>query len=81
MTDTTIAQIQAKLESRTGRDYLALSDLMEFDHVIQVHEDGRVTDAPGVYGPERLEHSEGENGKVDPYGMLGDWTLMNGYSG
>lgn len=65
------------------RDPYVLNNLMEIDHVIAVHEDGTVTDAPaGVYAPERLEHGEGPDGKVDPYGMLGDWTLITtGYSG
>ena len=60
-----------------------LNDIMEFDHVIEVHPDGTVTDGPrGIYAPERLEHGEGPDGKVDPYGMLGDWTLITtGYSG
>lgn len=79
MTPTTTEAIRAALRSRTGRDYLALSDLMEFDHVIEIHEDGRVTDGPqGVYPPERLEHYD----EVDPCGLLGDWELVTaGYSG
>lgn len=48
-----------------------LGALMEIDHVIQVHADGRVTDAPpGIYAPEVYD------GEVQP-----GWTLMNGYSG
>lgn len=80
-TPTTTRAIREAMSSRTGRGYMALSDIMEFDRVIQIHEDGSVTDAPGVYGPERLEH--GENGRgVDPYGLLGDWTLFtDGYTG
>lgn len=55
-----------------------LSDLMEFDHVIQVHEDGTVTDAPGVYGPEYLEGStDGTREDIGP-----DWDLVtDGYTG
>lgn len=29
----------------------ALSDIMEFDHVIEVHADGSITDRPDVYAP------------------------------
>lgn len=48
-----------------------LNDAMEFDHVIRVHEDGSITDEPGVYAPNLWE------------GELDDdrWTLLNGYSG
>lgn len=52
--------------------YNALNDLMDMDHVIQVHEGGRFTDAPdGVWAPEVHDDN------VDQ----GDgWSLMNGYS-
>ncbi len=51
---------------------MKLSDLMEFDHVIEVHSDGTVTDGPSwLYAPnlhdERLDSPS--------------WSLMNGYSG
>ena len=59
----------------------SLSHLMDFDHVIQVHDDGAVTEPRNVYGPERLEHSEGENGRPDPDGLLDDWQLISGFSG
>lgn len=53
-----------------------LNSQMEFDHVVEVHTDGSVTDAPrGVYAPES---------PLDPdihVTQLGDWRLMNGYSG
>lgn len=48
-----------------------LNERMEFDHVIQVHADGSVTDANGVYAPTLYD------GEVDDK----SWTLMNGYSG
>lgn len=53
-----------------------LSDVMEFDHVIQVHADGTVTDdTPNVralWAPELLDGIlSGSDG----------WTLLNGYSG
>lgn len=53
-----------------------LSSLMGFDHVIQVHADGMVTDAPDtVHAPDlydgELHHSPGSP----------EWTLMDGYSG
>lgn len=49
-----------------------LNDLMEIDHVIQVHEDGTITDAPeGVWAPSLYD------GEVDD----ARWVLMKGYSG
>jgi len=46
-----------------------LNDVMEFDHVIQVHPDGTVTE-PDIYAPEL------HDGEVSP-----GWSLLNGYSG
>lgn len=52
-----------------------LNDIMEFDHVIEVHADGSVTDGPpGVYAPDLYE-SELSCGPDD------GWSLMDGYSG
>lgn len=49
-----------------------LNDVMEFDHVIEVHADGSVTGAPaGIYAPSLWD------GELDD----DSWTLMNGYSG
>lgn len=49
-----------------------LNDVMEIDHVIQVHEDGTITDAPAdVWAPSL------NDGEVDD----DRWTLMKGYSG
>lgn len=53
-----------------------LNDVMEFDHVIRVHEDGTVTDGvKNVWAPEVYSEDDG------PPAMNGDWKLMNGYSG
>lgn len=48
-----------------------LNGVMEFDHVIQVHPDGTVSDRPDMYAPELFDD------------VLSDssWTLLNGYSG
>lgn len=53
-----------------------LSDVMEFDHVIQVHADGTVTDdhpdVRSLWAPELLDGIlSGSDG----------WTLLDGYSG
>lgn len=49
-----------------------LNDTMELDHVVQVHADGSVTDAPStVYGPETAYDDAVE----------GDWTLLSGFTG
>lgn len=66
---------------------MELNALMEFDHVIQVHEDGTVTEPTGIYAPE-------VNVSSDPDGQIHDsdesdmrqnverqgWTLMRGYT-
>ena len=54
----------------------ALSDVMEFDHVVTVHADGTVTDGPsGLYAPDLTD--------PDPYDTHPEpgWELLNGYSG
>lgn len=48
-----------------------LTDIMEFDHVIEVHEDGTITDRPDIYAPSLYD------GELDS----GDWFLLNGFSG
>lgn len=55
-----------------------LNDAMEFDHVIQVHPDGTVTDGPaGIYAPEVYPdyYPDGSDYISEP------WTLLRGYSG
>lgn len=59
-----------------------LSDFMEFDHVIEVHADGTVTDGPaGIYGPD-LMHVEFERHPLDieNVGPQG-WDILRGFSG
>lgn len=55
-----------------------MNELMDFDHVVTVHADGRVTDGPaGLYAPELchedLDQSHGS--------ALADWQLMTGWTG
>lgn len=72
-TPTTTEAIAAKLTERTGRGYLALSDLMDFDRPIVIGEDGTITDAPSsVRAPELWD------GALD---SPREWEMMNGYSG
>ena len=60
--------------TRTEGKHMKLNDIMEFDHVIQVHEDGSVTDGPsGVYAPE-ISWPD-----VDVTGQ--GWQLLDRYSG
>lgn len=47
-----------------------LNAVMEFDHVIEVHADGTVTDDTGLHAPELFDSEVGDG-----------WTLMDGYSG
>lgn len=50
---------------------MKLNDVMEFDHVVTVHDDGTVTDGPaGVYAPELFDGEVGSG-----------WELLDGYSG
>lgn len=48
-----------------------LNDIMSFDHVIQVHADGAVTEPSGVYAPEL------HDGEIEGR----EWTLLTGYTG
>lgn len=56
-----------------------LNSVMEFDHVIRVHADGTVTDAPDVWAPDMRD------GTLDTYRHIASqpvgWTLMTGYTG
>lgn len=63
-----------------------LNSVMEFDHVIRVHEDGTITDESGMWGPETVEGEAADSCEV--LGMFHDggttrdrWVLLNGYSG
>lgn len=49
-----------------------LTDIMEFEHVIQVHPDGTITEPTGIYAPQ-LYDGELESGSP--------WSLLNGFSG
>lgn len=51
-----------------------LSNMMDFDHVIEVHADYTITDCPGVYGPSL--YWDGDTHYLDGDG----WELINGYS-
>lgn len=52
----------------------ALSDEMDFDHVIEVLPDGTIIDRPDVYAPELYGVSGGTE-------TIEGWTLLTGYSG
>ena len=54
-----------------------LNDLMEFDHVIRVNEDGSVSDDFVAYAPEVYPayHADGSDYVSD------GWELMRGYTG
>lgn len=58
-------------------DNRALNDIMEFDHVIEVHEDGSITDRSDLYAPECFY---GDDGKID-LGGSPEWAPLDGYSG
>ena len=48
-----------------------LNDIMEFEHVIEVHEDGTITDRNDLYAPSLLD------GELDS----SEWTMLSGFSG
>lgn len=54
-----------------------LNDRMEFDHVIEVHADGSITDRSGIYAPECYDDG---HACIDFAGAKG-WTALDGYSG
>jgi hypothetical protein len=61
-----------------------LSDIMEFDHVIRVNKDGRITDDIGTQALHAPELHDGEvDGSVlhDQKGRPLKWDLMTGYTG
>lgn len=47
-----------------------LNDVMQFDHVVQVHDDSMISDDLAAYAPEL------HDGRVSE-----GWSLLNGYSG
>lgn len=60
--------------SSINRD--SLNDLMAFDHVIRVHDDGTVTEPKGIWAPEL------HDGELSQGGTAGTgWSLMDGWSG
>lgn len=57
----------------------ALNDVMQFDHVIEVHSDGTVTDGPErPYGPEAVFDDKIEG---DTWELLTGYTEQYGYRG
>jgi hypothetical protein len=48
-----------------------LSDIMEFDHVIQVHADGSITEPRGIWAPDL------HDGELDG----DDWSQLDGFTG
>jgi hypothetical protein len=66
----------------------ALNNLMEFDHVIQVHEDGTVTEPSGIWAPSADVDIDDEGQILEEHEkeMIRDvksqgWNLLTGYSG
>lgn len=65
-----------------------LNDLMGFDHVILVHDDGSVSEPTGVYAPELNAINDGDGShtaKTDPelcrQAKSAGWTLESGRTG
>lgn len=75
-TDDTQMEVESDADLMVGRvDRENLNDVMEFDHVIRVHENGSVTDdEPNIWAPDVAF----AGGKIE---MDPTWKLMDGYSG
>lgn len=67
-----------------------LNDIMQFDHVIQVHEDGSITEPPDIWAPELHADLDADGQETGDYTLEGmfhadgtrdRWELLNGYSG
>ena len=52
----------------------ALNDIMQFDHVIEVLEDGSIVDRNDIYAPELYQYEGG-------YDLYSGWELLDGHSG
>lgn len=48
-----------------------LTDIMEFDHVIEIRPDGAIVERPDIYAPELYDGELADEG----------WALLNGFSG
>jgi hypothetical protein len=57
-----------------------LSAIMDFDHVIEVHEDGTISHPRGVYSPECYVDADAD-GQVAGEPDVAPWTLLSGYTG
>lgn len=53
-----------------------LNNLMQSDHVIEVHKDGTVTEPSGIYAPDVTEMGPAFGVAIDS-----GWELLNGFSG
>lgn len=49
-----------------------LNSIMEFDHIIEVHDDGTITEPSDIWAPDLF------NGELDS--RDDGWTLLNGFS-
>ena len=65
-----------------------LNDIMGFDHVIRVHEDGTVSEPQGVWAPElhAISDADGQHtSQTDPdlqyQAASAGWTLETGWTG
>ena len=65
-----------------------LNALMEFDHVIQVHSDGTVSEPTGVYAPDLNAISDGDGSHTSDtdsdlrrQAESAGWTLESGWTG
>lgn len=64
-----------------------LNEIMEFDHVVQVHADGTISDS-GIYAPELYMEvdSDGQSPHADDSDIIGQaksagWELLSGFTG
>lgn len=78
---------ESRRRARRGRKLATTADelnnLAEFDHPIQVHPDGSVTDAPAnVYAPSVYEYLDEDGQSTGPPEIDGSgWEFVDGFSG
>lgn len=61
-------------------DRYGLDKIMEIDHVIQVHDDGTVSEPTGVWAPEVYSDDDGTDVTVDSMKGGPTWSLLSGFT-
>lgn len=60
-----------------------LNEVMDFGHVIEVHEDGTVTEPNVLHYPETVYQTPDSDGQCiddEVHGLPNDWSMLSGYT-